>query len=119
MAQNTVKWPYIGVNDELWAINLPVDSSDRTHLPKNDQPSTHRNASNGHYTMWAGYADWHVYIQPIEKPHRAKLTKKRPHLGEPINSLVVRLYCGKQVCFVRGLATKSLKKCMKNKAKMP
>ena len=40
--QNTVKWPYLGVNDELWVVSLPVCSTNRAYLPAKFQPTTHR-----------------------------------------------------------------------------
>ena len=38
--KNTVKWPYLGVNDELWAVILPVCSSNMVYLPAKFQPTT-------------------------------------------------------------------------------
>ena len=41
-AQHTVKWPYLRLKDELWAVILSVCSSNMVYLPANFQPTSHR-----------------------------------------------------------------------------
>ena len=49
-AQTTVKWRFLGINDELWVAILPVCSTNAAHLPAYFQPTTHRIA-----TLWPIY----------------------------------------------------------------
>ena len=56
-AQNTVKWPYLRVKNELWAVILPVCSTNMVYLPANFQHTTPSNSqSYGQYTVWVAIA---------------------------------------------------------------
>ena len=55
-AHITVKCSFLGVNNEFWAVMLPVCSTNMVYSPAISAQNSSNSQSYGHYTVWSGYS---------------------------------------------------------------